>query len=205
MMKKLVLLGDSIRMIGYGPVVAENLKDEFETWQPADNGRFSKYTLRYVSYEWVPHIKDADIIHWNNGIWDLVIRFQEDGPFTPIDQYETNVRRIIREMKKLRMSIEELISEARLCGISDVGELEYAILEDNGKLSVFTKKELGGKGIAHVIISDGQINGSGMRAAGLSRSEIEKKLRKKAIPLSSVFLYTVNDKGEENIIVKSEK
>ena len=108
----------------------------------------------------------------------------------------------IREMKKLRMSIEELISEARLCGISDVGELEYAILEDNGKLSVFTKKDLGGKGISHVIISAGQINEFGMRAAKLSRDQLEKRLKKKNLTASSVFLYTVNDRGEEYIVLK---
>lgn len=98
-MKKLVLLGDSIRMIGYGPIVAEKLKDEFETWQPADNGRFSKYTLRYVSHEWVPHIKDADIIHWNNGIWD--VNDLGDGVFTSKEEYVENMTRIANQLLKL--------------------------------------------------------------------------------------------------------
>lgn len=98
-MKKLVLLGDSIRMIGYGTKVPDILKDEFETWQPADNGRFSKYTLRYVSYEWVPHIKDADIIHWNNGIWD--VNDLGDGVFTSKEEYVENMTRIANQLLKL--------------------------------------------------------------------------------------------------------
>ena len=110
----------------------------------------------------------------------------------------------IHEMKKLRMSIEELISEARLCGIADLSELEYAILEDNGKLSVFTKNELNGKGIAHVLISDGQINETGMRAAEMSSDQLKNKLRRKNLTLTSVFLYTVNDKGEEYVVLKIE-
>jgi len=98
-MKKLILLGDSIRMIGYGVKVPEILKDEFETWQPADNGRFSKYTLRYVSYEWVPNIKDADIIHWNNGIWD--VNDLGDGVFTSKEEYVENMTRIANQLLKL--------------------------------------------------------------------------------------------------------
>ena len=45
-MKKLVFLGDSIRLMGYGYQVAELLSDEYETWQPGDNCRFAAYTLR---------------------------------------------------------------------------------------------------------------------------------------------------------------
>jgi hypothetical protein len=98
-MKKLVLLGDSIRMIGYGTIVPEILKEEFETWQPNDNGRFSKYTLRYVSHEWVPNIEGADIIHWNNGIWD--VNDLGDGVFTSKSEYVENMTRIANQLLKL--------------------------------------------------------------------------------------------------------
>lgn len=98
-MKKLILLGDSIRMIGYGTKVPEILKDEFETWQPADNGRFSKYTLRYVSYEWVANMKDADIIHWNNGLWD--VNDLGDGVFTSKEEYVANMTRIADHLLKI--------------------------------------------------------------------------------------------------------
>ena len=103
MMKKLILLGDSIRMIGYGTKVPEILKDEFETWQPDDNGRFSKYTLRYVSHEWVPKIKDADIIHWNNGLWD--VNDLGDGVFTSKEEYVQNMTRIADHLLKLSKKV----------------------------------------------------------------------------------------------------
>ena len=98
-MKKLVLLGDSIRLIGYGTQVPELLKDEFNTWQPEDNGRFSKYTLRYVSYEWVPQIEGADVIHWNNGLWD--VNDLGDGVFTSPDEYVENMTRIARRLLEM--------------------------------------------------------------------------------------------------------
>lgn len=110
----------------------------------------------------------------------------------------------IKEMKKIRLSIEDLIAEARLCGISDLSELQYAILEDNGKLSVFKKATPPSveKGISHILISDGEINQNGLSSVKMSCSQLETRLQKKNLTASSVFLYTVNDLGEEYIVLK---
>ena len=97
-MKKIVLIGDSIRMIGYGNPVAERLSDEFEVWQPDDNCRFAQYTLRGL-WDWQDGIKGADIIHWNNGLWDVCYLFG-DGAFTPIDVYVDTMLRIARLLKE---------------------------------------------------------------------------------------------------------
>lgn len=91
-MKKVVLLGDSIRMIGYGKKVEETLKDRFAVWQPEDNCRYAKYTLRML-FDNQEDIKGADVIHWNNGLWDACDIFG-DGPFTPLDEYVQNMLRI---------------------------------------------------------------------------------------------------------------
>ena len=93
-MKKVVLIGDSIRQIGYGAPVAERLSDEFEVWQPADNCRFAKYTLRGL-WDWKDGIRGVDIIHWNNGLWDVSDLFG-DGEFTPIDEYVDIMLRLAR-------------------------------------------------------------------------------------------------------------
>lgn len=93
-MKKVVLIGDSIRQIGYGAPVAERLSDEFEVWQPDDNCRFAKYTLRGL-WDWQDGIRGADIIHWNNGLWDVSDLFG-DGEFTPIDEYVDIMLRLAR-------------------------------------------------------------------------------------------------------------
>ena len=50
-MKKVVLLGDSIRLIGYGTKVPEMLGDDYQVWQSEDNCRFAKYTLRCL-FDW---------------------------------------------------------------------------------------------------------------------------------------------------------
>ena len=97
-MKKVVLIGDSIRMIGYGRPVAERLADEFEVWQPDDNCRFAKYTLRGL-WDWQEGIRGADIIHWNNGLWDVCSLFG-DGEFTPVEEYVEIMLRLARLLKE---------------------------------------------------------------------------------------------------------
>ena len=97
-MKKIVLIGDSIRMIGYGAPVAERLSQEFEVWQPDDNCRFAQYTLRGM-WDWQDGMRGADIIHWNNGLWDVCELFG-DGAFTPIDEYVDTMLRIARILQE---------------------------------------------------------------------------------------------------------
>jgi hypothetical protein len=91
-MKKVVLLGDSIRLWGYGTKLAEVLGDGYEVCQPEDNCRFTKYTLRGM-FDWADLIKDADVIHWNNGLWDATELFG-DGTFTTEEEYIRDCVRI---------------------------------------------------------------------------------------------------------------
>ncbi|MCQ2431625.1 MAG: SGNH/GDSL hydrolase family protein [Clostridia bacterium] len=96
-MKKVTLLGDSIRQIGYGNKTVELLKDEFEVWQPSDNCRTAQYTLRGL-FDWAGAMEGTEIVHWNNGAWDLCNIFG-DGTFTPIDEYVSTMLRIVRVLK----------------------------------------------------------------------------------------------------------
>lgn len=97
-MKKVTLLGDSIRQIGYGTKVPELLGEEYEVFQPDDNCRFSKYTLRGVIVEWAEGIQGSDIIHWNNGLWDA--SDDGEGIFSTPEEYVTNMLRIAGILKK---------------------------------------------------------------------------------------------------------
>ncbi len=102
MKKKIVLLGDSIRLIGYGTKVPSMLGEEYEVYQPDDNCRFVKYTLRGL-FEWRDNLIGADVIHWNNGLWDTSTGLFDDGgkPFTDENEYVANMLRVAEELKKL--------------------------------------------------------------------------------------------------------
>ena len=91
---KVTLLGDSIRQIGYGTVVPEMLGDEFEVFQPRDNCRFSKFTLRGL-YDWEKEMRGTRIVHWNNGLWDTCRLFEEvEGCFSSEEEYIDNMLKI---------------------------------------------------------------------------------------------------------------
>ncbi len=102
-MKKIVLLGDSIRLWGYGTRVPEMLGDGYEVAQPEDNCRFVKYTLRGL-FDWHDIIKDADVIHWNNGLWDCTEIF-DDGLFTSEEEYIENMLRVATLLKKITPNV----------------------------------------------------------------------------------------------------
>ena len=89
---KVTLLGDSIRLIGYGTLFPEILGEGFEVFQPQDNCRWAKYTLWGLS-DWREAMSGTDIVHWNNGIWDCADLYG-DGPFTPVDQYVRDMCRV---------------------------------------------------------------------------------------------------------------
>lgn len=105
-MKKVVLLGDSIRLIGYGPKIPELLGSDYQVWQSEDNCRFVKYTLRCL-FDWREDIKDADIIHWNNGLWDTSTGLFDDGdkPFTSQEEYVENMLRVASELLKITPNV----------------------------------------------------------------------------------------------------
>lgn len=91
-MKKVVLLGDSIRQIGYGTVLPELLKDYYDVWQSEDNDRFSQYLLREI-FNHQAEIDSADVVHFNAGLWDICNLFG-DGTFTPEETYKYYILRI---------------------------------------------------------------------------------------------------------------
>ena len=99
---KVVLLGDSIRE-QYAPKVTELLGEEFEVWQPNENCRFSKYTLRGL-FGWANAMAGADIVHWNNGLWDICDLW-DDGTFTSEEEYIANMLRILGILQKNHQKI----------------------------------------------------------------------------------------------------
>lgn len=121
-----------------------------------------------------------------------------------------------RELRNSRIAIDELISEIRLNGISDIKEVQYAILESSGKLTVIPKIQFSQPkmqdlmvkaeetGLAHIIISNGTVNDYNLNYLGKSRTWLDSVLKKHNTVANDVFLMTANDKSETNI-VKKEK
>lgn len=97
-MKRILLLGDSIRM-GYQEYVKKELEGLAEVVYPEENGRFSKYTLWGVNVWIRDEVGRPDIIHWNNGIWDIHREPPMTEPLTDKAEYEQNLRRCIQQFR----------------------------------------------------------------------------------------------------------
>ena len=142
-MRKVTLLGDSIRLL-YGPIVAKELeKDGIKVFQTEDNCRFSKYTLRML-FDYKSEIEGSDVIHWNNGLWDVANLFG-DGLFTPIDEYLANMDRI----SDILLKITPNVVFATTTPVSD--DYKYQTNEDIIRLNNAVVPLLRAKGI---IIND---------------------------------------------------
>lgn len=96
-MKKVLLLGDSIRM-GYDEIVQDLLKNECEVYFSKDNGRFTAYTLEQAIQMFISH-GHFDVVHWNNGYWDMDIESPTGEPLIPPEDYMRFLRRIIRTLR----------------------------------------------------------------------------------------------------------
>lgn len=119
------------------------------------------------------------------------------------------------EMRKNRFTVDELMEELRMQGITDLTTVKYAILETNGQISVLTRAEerpvtagqMGLRpkegGLPVVIINDGRVLTHNLRGRGLDDAWLDKQLRAHHVRCSSdVFLLTVD---EQNQVYLAEK
>ena len=105
-------------------------------------------------------------------------------------------------LRENRISINELLSEMRSQGVGDISEVNYAILEQNGSLSLLKKNA---DEIAHTLVIDGHIMVDDLKSLGYNERWLEKELSARKARVDGVFLMTVTDSGEINIILKEEK
>lgn len=107
-----------------------------------------------------------------------------------------------REMSRVRLSMEDLLCELRLKNIASVSEVDYAILEQNGQISVFPKKE---EPLSHAIVVDGTLNEALMKKIGKNKAWLDQVLRTNNIrDLRNIFLLSVTDSNSVTLIRQSE-
>ena len=106
-----------------------------------------------------------------------------------------------RELARMRISLEELLGELRLKGVGCIDTVEYAIMEQNGQISVFVRDE-NPRGIDHLLVIDGEIDSDGCKDARCTPAFIEKTAKKEKCHVKDIFLLTVDDRKKTTIIKK---
>ena len=102
-------------------------------------------------------------------------------------------------MSKLRYTLDDLISQLREKGVKSLEEVDYAVLETNGNLSVFQNT----KEYPLPIILDGDIDFHVLKEIKKDKKWIDNMLNKKKIKLEDVF-YAFYTKDRTYIIKKSD-
>ena len=121
-----------------------------------------------------------------------------------------------KELTKARMSVEELLCQMRESGITTIEDVNYAILESDGTLSIIPKNKarnvtladlslnIPENGIAHAIVIDGAIKKEALEGAGKSHGWLENEIKKARVPLEDIFLMTVDDANHVYIINRKD-
>ena len=96
-----------------------------------------------------------------------------------------------REMERQRFTVSDLCEELRLQKVSRLADVSYAVLETNGRLSVFlrpqaappTRGETGvvapDDGVIRLAVSDGKVNERVLEALSMTREQLDRMLRER--------------------------
>lgn len=123
-----------------------------------------------------------------------------------------------REMAKNRFTVDELMEELRMKGITDISTVKYAILETSGQLSILpyagekppTAKDMAlspeDGGLPLIIINDGRILEHNLKTRGYDLNWLEKQLHCQGVKKAEeVYLLTADEGGRVYFSRKEEK
>lgn len=120
-------------------------------------------------------------------------------------------------LKKERLSSDELLEELRRKGIFRLADVEFAIMETSGELNVLLKtdsqpltlKHLGipaiSDGVQQVVIMDGNIMDEALAEAGYSRQWLMRKLGKRGLTTDHVYMAQVTSNGQLYVDLYEDK
>lgn len=119
-----------------------------------------------------------------------------------------NGRIIEDSLKKERFNVNDLLEELRLNGVFDITDVEFAILETNGKISVQLKSQKEPitpaslniptqyKGLSANLIIDGKVMEDNLKLVNLDKNWLINELKKRNISsFDEIFLASLNSNG----------
>ena len=105
-----------------------------------------------------------------------------------------------KEMVKQRYNLDDLLSQLRSQSIKCIEDVDYAILETNGKLSIFEKSF--NKDYPLPLILDGKVDDDVLLQIGKSRSWLDKRLEREGYKVEDIFYGFY--KGHNLFLIKDE-
>ena len=118
------------------------------------------------------------------------------------------------ELKKCRMSSDELLIALRKSGTTDISEVAYAILEQDGNVSVLprayakpaTAKDIAAgnteSGMFRIIVDKGEINDNSLSDLNWDREKVINILSSRNYDVSEIELMTADEAGNYSIFTQ---
>ena len=120
-----------------------------------------------------------------------------------------------KELRKNRLTVDELMEELRLQGCPDFRDVKFAVLETNGMLSVLPYAaqqpltpaqmniEVEEPGLSIILISDGKVLSNNLKVRGYEQNWLRKQLVSHGLNSPrQVFLLTVDQLGNTYCVPK---
>lgn len=150
------------------------------------------------------------IVSWLNLIFPKFRKMISGSPKIIIRNGKTDPE----TLRELRFSVDDLMMSLREKEVFDIEDVQFAIVETTGNISVMKKQmkdtpdrnDLGIKvknyDPPQIIVSDGKILPQSLKSMGISDGTVEKILKEINIKLSDVFIITVDTQGHFFIVDK---
>lgn len=118
------------------------------------------------------------------------------------------------ELKKAKINVNDLISQARNKGFFDISEIDCAIMEDNGSISFLpypiyrpaTPEDIHKNpvrtGLVTNLVVDGVLQDDGIQQAGLTTQGVQDIIKNNKVPLSDILLLTIDEQQQTHIFKK---
>ena len=116
-----------------------------------------------------------------------------------------NGKPLQENLRKTRVTLDELTGHLREKDVLDISTVRYAILETNGNLSVFPFSAQDAQSLPLTVISDGHLLRENLRKAGKDDKWLQKILRKNKATRESTYLLTVDGSDRVVFFPKEEK
>ena len=120
-------------------------------------------------------------------------------------------------LKELRFTLDDLLESLRQKDIFDISQVQYAIVETNGQLSVLLKADYdtvtredmklssAPQGYQCPVIIDGKIVEKDFEICNTNNKKIEKIVKKEKLQIKEILLMTVDSVGNHTIIRKDSE
>jgi len=114
-----------------------------------------------------------------------------------------NGKLLQNNLRRTRVSLDELTGHLREKDVLDISSVQYAILETDGTLSVFAYPEKGTQYLPVTIIEDGFFSKENLQKAGKDELWLARTLEERNTDIHSTLLLTV-DGGNNIVWIKKE-